>query len=599
MADRKYQTSTCERVAWATERVQSNEPVPPHVVRSLLPHLRDNDGVYEFLQLLCKSYLRCPGDDLGMHDASSTCSACADGMDEKLPVPLPELVDAVLACSNRDCSFVFFHDAWSVDGTASMALEKICSPPVISKHRVSYLAALTSYHHVDDLPAPAVLWVMHAIKHYSGMPIAPQGIRSVAADLLYMALDHLEPGCVSLSDILRLAPHAAIPAFRIMQKLPSSVLMPEFPAILAISTAFIDSSRKRKASRKHIMILLTHLARTQALMLWSDDVTRCGIIPELIRCKSYRLEEVTCLREMLDASGSAPAELGPYINEALACYGDCAGGYTPSDVAAIRVLMTLAQKHVPKSDLPVAHVVALAECVPDSAARLMRSMPAFDLVPFFEAIAHRTRTIRPCEMHLLLHDLSRDYPMEMASVITASDGCLYLLNYLHPNCLWLMPMDVVKLAHRGMPRPAQVLMEDDTEDAVKRGIFTYSCLVAGYTAKIYDVVPLIYESLAVVDKHTLAFHLATETYTGDHIELLQELDSEWPDIMTTLLKKVDTLEVPVTRARLWIRRRPWLLAVHGARPAQRGGQCPRPSTLPSFGILARCTDVVRMVASYL
>ena len=78
----------CERAALAADRVANAERLPRGLMENLLPELEHSDDVYELLRHVCR-----------------TCHGA-------LPVPLPELLDAVLAAGSRDCTFVFRHCAW-------------------------------------------------------------------------------------------------------------------------------------------------------------------------------------------------------------------------------------------------------------------------------------------------------------------------------------------------------------------------------------------------------------------------------------------------------------------------------------------------------
>jgi len=540
----------------ATACIARREPVPAHMVRAILGDLRDNDDVYNFLKLLCEQ----ENDDI---------SAL--------------LLEAVLASSNRDCTFVFQHSAWAADGAAEQAIATITSQPLVSKLRVSYMACLTKLALAQ--PGTAATWVLHAIEYYTRMEILPAGFRRVAHELLAMALAYKVSA--PLTSILKLAPHSVANAFALIGQ-DLGFTCPE-DALVEIMVLAVAHAR---LGATHVNVLNT---MAQLAAIRRHDYS--PMIDAVTATRYCGQEELACLRAMLSANeGRKPYGLSLYVSCAMQHYLEkvIVEGIVEGD--AIHELLELALEHVPATSLVVSRVVALAERSPAAGTRLMSTLDTVQLAPhcadIASAIVERALNHYP-EGTALLYDLSRDYPLEMADAVTDMPGSLLPL-WLHTNCLWLVPMAAMKLACSdvGGTTPVRALMEDDLHRAVTLGVFTYCC-GKGRVDQQELLLPLGAVALDVVDKHTLVYHLATGTYAGDHVQLMAQT---CPDVVDRVTSRAN--EEQVTRVRRWIRRRTWILT---ARTAMRWGRGVRRTTKPAPGFkgVAGTLDLVKLIATYL
>ena len=197
----------------------------------------------------------------------------------------------------------------------------------------------------------------------------------------------------------------------------------------------------------------------------------------------------------------------------------------------------------------------------------------------------------PCQT-ALLQSLSSYCPMEVARAVHGRPAA-GLETCLDVECLWLLPMGAIGLAQRGERGPVIRMLQADPLRAVQQGVFTYTCLLDNCTAD--DVLPGA-RTLPVVDKHTMAYALATQpemSITGPLLALFADLDGSWPAVMAALHQRGCGRTIDATRC--WLRRRAWLLVV--SRAARKAAN---PACLPCApGVRRLSGDLVRAVASWL
>ena len=557
--------ATPAKLALATAHLDCGEwPEARVVMLELLTELDHSDGVLELLRHTCARFSRA------------------------LPVPLPELLDAVLAAGSRDCTFVFRHCAWSAPGAANAAIETLCASSCMRPARVAYLQALTS--HMGDVPSCAASWVQRAVAQYAEAALeaaAPAGANKTACDLLDMTLDFMTPDDVPLAHVLALGVLAPRQAMVVLQEYPTEALQPHLSALCALAKADL--------SHRASLELVSRLCRVSAAPPSSGG----ALAAALVAASACALEEVECVLALCEAGVPAPADLPSYVAEALRHYA----GPALTALGRLGACAAIALGRLHNALLPstATDLVMLCAAAPGPAWLALAGMPLAVLRPLLSPLVScLSKFVRSwgCAMPsqgAVLGSLSGAYPVEVARAVAMHPGA-GMETLVGVESLWLLPTGVLQQADGGELGPAQRLFAADPARAVQMGLFTELCVLSTWQPA-HVLRGGLRPTLPLVDAHSLAYDMVMREapVEGRALALFAELDATRPQVADAMRDKTPALGAHVEAARRWLRRRTWLLVVSRAARRPRNPAC-KPC---ARGVRRLGSDVVRAVASWL